>query len=96
MWELKKQKCFDACPDQGLVGTQARVELMDLSGGADSQTTATKRAVAGTFQRSDARRYILIHGRLAQDSQEVKTNKSNTTHNKQTTHQRRVDLGSRL
>lgn len=29
------------------------------------QTTATEMAVAGMFQRSDARRYILIHGRLA-------------------------------
>lgn len=60
------------------------------------QTTATEMAVTGMFQRSDARRYILIHGRLAQDSQEVKTNKSNKPTSKQTTHQRRVDLRSRL
>lgn len=42
---------------------------------ADSQTT--KRAVAGTFQGSDVQCYTLIHGRLAQDSLEVKTTKSN-------------------
>lgn len=65
----KKQKCFDACPDQGLIGFRP----------------ATQMAVAGMFQRSDVRRYILIHGRLAQDSQEVKTNKSNKLTSKQTT-----------
>lgn len=49
---------------------------------------ATEMAVAGLFQRSDAWRYILIHGRYARDLQEVKTNKSNKPTSKQTTHQR--------
>lgn len=83
----KKQKCFDACPDQGLVRSRPAQTW---------QTTATEMAVAGMFQKSDARRYILIHGSLAQDSQEVKTNNSNKPTSKQTTHQRWVDLWSHL
>lgn len=59
------------------------------------QTTATEMAVAGMFQRSEAPRYILIHSKLAPNSQEVKTNKFNKPTSKQTT-QRCGDLWSHL
>lgn len=54
-------------------------------GGKCGQTATAAMAVAGMIQSVDVPRYILIHGRLAHDSQEVKTNKSKQIH-KQTNH----------
>lgn len=76
MWELKNKSAS--------IHVQIKAWLDTDQLGADRPT---EMAVAGMFQRSDARRYILIHGRLAQDSQEVKTNKSNKPTSKETTHQ---------
>lgn len=84
-WKLKKTKVLRCM-------SRSRPGLIRTSSGLKDQ--ATEMAVAGLFQRSDLWRYILIHGRYAQDSQEVKTNKSNKPTSKQATHQRRGALWS--
>lgn len=56
-WKLKKQK-----KKPKSASMRVQIKARPARG---RQTTATEMAVAGMFQRSDARRYILIHGRLA-------------------------------
>lgn len=85
LWGLKNKKCFDASSDPGLAGSRPR--------GADRPQ---RWQYLECSRDLDAWRYILIHGRLARHSQEVKKKNRLIKTHKQTTHRGPVDLQSLL